>query len=396
VNWKTTNDVAVRERLRIDREAATPTIVPAPAAGASPVVPVRPYRKHIVSLGPKFDMEGEISHDPPAADELLVTHRVKFDFRDLTGDRISQWDPAWRPSQKDLDEGKWTEPEKQAFRQDFFRTISVDWSGKHQFRLVQPEYLQHLCNLKVKVAADDAQPHSTITVHKRLPPHKRIRSFVQGPTAQLDSRDNHTDDNSSRRSILVQPFPHNSADISTLGPQLDEAAAKVKRRTRTPPTTEDEGLTFIGGTTSSGTTTRNSALQQQRAEAVRQAIGQRLGWSKVGNAGEMERRSGTSPEFRNVLIVLPMMRAQQRTSSHEFGHLIGLGDEYEEGDERQASDPSTHYEATKREMGTDAAEEMRVVNDDDIMSVGSGVRRGHYLPFLQSLKGVTGLHWEVL
>jgi outer membrane protein OmpA-like peptidoglycan-associated protein len=400
----------MKQRLQIDRQAAPSlgTPIPAPAPGvatpaSAPLIPARAYRKQLLSPGPRFDMQGDIRHDPPDVDELLVTHRVKFDFRDLSGDRISQWDPAWRPSAQDLAAGRWLEAEKEAFRQQFFRTISADWSGKHQFRLTHPDYLAHLCTLRVRVAADDRQPHSTVTVHKRLPHNKRIRSFVnnvdpavQGAnSALLDSRDNDTEDNQRRRFVLVQPFPHNSADVSSLGPALDVAAAKIKRRTRTPPATEEDGLRIIGFTSIGGTHRRNSELQQQRAAAVRQAVGQRLGWSTIGHAGGMDEAAGSAPKFRRVEIHLPDLMARQRTSSHEFGHLIGLGDEYEEG-AREASDPSTHFEDVKKEMSPEAADEMRVVDDDDIMSIGSEVRRGHYLPFLQTLKNATGLPWEVL
>ena len=82
--------------------------------------------------------------------------------------------------------------------------------------------------------------------------------------------------------------------------------------------------------------------------------------------------------------------AKQVTSSHEFGHAIGLADEYvlSQGD----------YNKLKRTRGRKAADtalRQRSRVTDRMMNIGSRVTRDQYLPFAVWLANLTGKKWKV-
>lgn len=76
----------------------------------------------------------------------------------------------------------------------------------------------------------------------------------------------------------------------------------------------------------------------------------------------------------------------QKGAVHEFGHMVGLGDEYADGK------PGILHAAMVRDaLGTVLAEG----NFDDVMSVGNHIEKQHYVTFLAALKEVTGLRkWQ--
>ncbi|HXO76519.1 MAG TPA: hypothetical protein VN824_14800, partial [Puia sp.] len=87
---------------------------------------------------------------------------------------------------------------------------------------------------------------------------------------------------------------------------------------------------------------------------------------------------------------------KQNVAAHEFGHMIGLGDEYvdEKPDVPGArakffGDKPTHYDPVKDLVGQDAADELKIQNTDNIMSRGNTVQRGHYVFFVAALDAMT-------
>jgi hypothetical protein len=67
----------------------------------------------------------------------------------------------------------------------------------------------------------------------------------------------------------------------------------------------------------------------------------------------------------------------QSTSAHEFGHMIGLGDEYLE------------------DAGTPVPSALRGQITDRIMNVGENVTADAYAPFVEWLSGLTSTRWRV-
>lgn len=71
---------------------------------------------------------------------------------------------------------------------------------------------------------------------------------------------------------------------------------------------------------------------------------------------------------------------KQKGAVHEFGHMIGLGDEYPDG--RAGVD---HAALVKTALGTTLSEG----KTNDIMSSGNSIEKQHYITFLEALQSVT-------
>jgi hypothetical protein len=77
---------------------------------------------------------------------------------------------------------------------------------------------------------------------------------------------------------------------------------------------------------------------------------------------------------------------KQMGAVHEFGHMIGLGDEYADG-----KPGITHGSLVKDALGKDIAEG----DTDDVMSTGNKIRQQHYVTFLEGLKAATNMpEWK--
>ena len=74
---------------------------------------------------------------------------------------------------------------------------------------------------------------------------------------------------------------------------------------------------------------------------------------------------------------------------HEFGHMLGLDDEYEDADTPIAA--IDHAALVKDALGKEIVRK----DTDDVMSVGNAVGKQHYVTVLEALKAATGLReWE--
>jgi hypothetical protein len=77
---------------------------------------------------------------------------------------------------------------------------------------------------------------------------------------------------------------------------------------------------------------------------------------------------------------------KQKGAIHEFGHMIGLGDEY-----KTKTPGITHSALVKSALGKTIKEG----NSDDIMSCGNSINKQHYVTFLDALNAVTGMtNWK--
>ena len=106
------------------------------------------------------------------------------------------------------------------------------------------------------------------------------------------------------------------------------------------------------------------------------------------------------PVWRRVDIQVKDFTSQQTTVKHEFGHILGLGDEYPTKDA---------VPATSRPVGTPVAHSALAQNlipgqqpilahhDESIMSNGEQVRPYHYVTFLEALGNMTGTTgtWDI-
>jgi len=76
----------------------------------------------------------------------------------------------------------------------------------------------------------------------------------------------------------------------------------------------------------------------------------------------------------------------QKGAVHEFGHMLGLDDEYSAG-----AAGIKHSSLVKSALGADIAES----TSDDIMAYGNSIEKQHYVVFWEALRAVTEIdEWE--
>jgi hypothetical protein len=81
------------------------------------------------------------------------------------------------------------------------------------------------------------------------------------------------------------------------------------------------------------------------------------------------------------------VKESQMGSVHEYGHMVGLDDEYSDSDPGKIA----HQTLVRDALGTVLVEG----NYQDVMSVGNHIEKQHYVTFLAALKDVTGLKkWQ--
>ena len=94
--------------------------------------------------------------------------------------------------------------------------------------------------------------------------------------------------------------------------------------------TEGVPIKVIGRASATGDPARNQTLSEQRARAVAsylQANGLTGSIDRVTEVGAGTEGATEDAEWRRVDIIVGSGEAQN-TAAHEFGHMIGLGDEY--------------------------------------------------------------------
>jgi outer membrane protein OmpA-like peptidoglycan-associated protein len=229
--------------------------------------------------------------------------------------------------------------------------------------------------------------------------------------------------------ILTQSvfFANNS---STLNAEAREKLRKWIISFQATPGTPGNSISITGRANTKGDTTeagrlRNVDLSFDRATAVehylkttsvegsllRNAASRIDVIAGIGAAG-----AGEEAEWRRVDIVVGSGQGQN-IAAHEFGHMLGLDDEYASTPQRDAAgnivhDPEGNEETrglvsgTGGDVGTTSghnqlARDMGLggsvhENNDNIMSLGSTIRPQHYAPFMSALHTVTGVNdWRV-
>jgi hypothetical protein len=74
-------------------------------------------------------------------------------------------------------------------------------------------------------------------------------------------------------------------------------------------------------------------------------------------------------------------KQNQQPITHEFGHIFGLGDEYNDG-----KPGITHAQQVKNALGVTLSEGV----SDSVMSTGDTIGKAHYVTFLDAIRAVTG------
>jgi outer membrane protein OmpA-like peptidoglycan-associated protein len=229
--------------------------------------------------------------------------------------------------------------------------------------------------------------------------------------------------------ILTQNvfFDNNS---STLNAAARDHLRKWVISFQATPGTPGNSISITGRSSTTGNTTeagreRNADLSLARATAVDHFLRTTsVEGSLLRNAatristvlGIGDTGAGEEEEWRRVDIVVGSGQGQN-IAAHEFGHMLGLADEYASTPRRDAAGNIIRdaegnertrglVSGTGGDVGTTTGHNQLATdmglggsvheNNDNIMSLGSTVRPQHYAPFMSALHTVTGVNdWRV-
>jgi len=327
----------------------------------------------------------------PSAKRLEIQVRVAFNFvDDLAG------------------AAKWTKTTKQAYTQKFMTQVRNAWTGQYQFQnIAEPKLVWKRLNpISVKVAAkeDTAAPHFTATVHK-----KQVVDAVHGATADFSAGSTTPNKN---------PFPNtgpaelaalqaktptpvlfaagtaaiggaDAPKLQFLGTYLHAVRQPKFQLTVTGHVAPDPAAVTPAQVTAAAKAA--NTLSRQRANAVRDAIRaaggnahHKLTVVAKGNTAGVAAPAGDKVDIASA--VDPSYVNQQPVLPHEFGHMLGLGDEYVSG-AKKVGDPATHHGLAKTALGQDMADSFATlsVDSEGIMQGGKDVRPVHYVTLWSAL-----------
>jgi len=299
---------------------------------------------------------------------------------------------------------QWGPNEHVGWLAQYQQDVQNAWSGQHYF--VSEDWSQLTAGVRVDVnvhLGHQRGDHTRATVVKS--DSNDITSAVSGGRTDrsrdqrvlLASSDISTGEHLglSRLSEHVT-FADNSADVSGSASYLDSIIATFATaagRTGDP-------IEIIGRAGPDDDPARALELSQQRAEAVRQYLVTHGPPSMASRPRtRCEGASGAVASAEAEVVVGSGER--QNTANHEFGHMIGLDDEYATGHGstitgtgHRVGSRVSHTDVNHNRLGDRQIDGAVSENNDGIMSLGNSVRPQHYSTFHHALQTVTGRQWQ--
>lgn len=338
------------------------------------------FPNYTVGTNGKFDFTYS-----PSAKQASVNVRVKFDFPDVKGNAFEKFMSTYTHAMK------------------FITQATSAWSGQYQFENVRaPQAVWGKLNplsVKVNVVPVTKNEHFTVRMwlHKADGPGDPtavgggVTTFHKGDYEAQERFNPQTREGEIKRAQRITPSPikfeNDGVTIKAVYKDKLRFLATYLKRISNPPFT----LNLVGHANNVGDAAYNKALSERRAQEVSDFL-QSAGLTNhtIVVSGVGEDGATASPDWRKVTIdpTVPVgWKNQQATMQHEFGHMIGLGDEYAGG-----TPTSTHYNLTKKAFGQDYADQVAKRGDTDyasIMEGGDDVRIQHYVTFWAALADTT-------
>ena len=389
----TTPDKASANFFKKDNSGEEPFFTIQRQVAAAPQFSVNNF----VSKFANFNAQYAVVGPEPATGTLFITHHVFFDFPKTM-----------------------TKTEQTTFETNFVKSVHDGWSNKHMLTLTENGFSHYKSKVDVTavVEAKAADAHTVIHVVKPGAKEKRFRSRVTSQTtpagsltthdAKLDFRDPTVLENTNlNKPDFLLDVGNFDFDKSDLNSDCQDAIRKIKTFIATipPPKSPDDctfDLLYTGRASAEGSSAYNEALSQRRINAVSKEFDGLPGFCLAIGTAAGKKEATTDPSFRRVSVGVFRKDStnpktdQQNVAAHEFGHMLGFGDEYVEPNPKVAGsiakfmgDKPPLYDAVKDVVGQDAADEMKVQDSDNIMSRGNTVKRGHYAIFVAALDAMT-------
>lgn len=372
---------------------------------------------HIPSTGlGKFDA----TYCPPSP-TLDITVSIFFDFTEAD-DAPGLLDFVSRSlSGEDLSSYYWSDQEKTDFVSDFTANMNSAWSGQHEIACIRPhwEHYRAVPEITVVEAGAKADAHYAVTVHKVSDAEKPFvyRSGIHNehltdpsaqPTADFWETDNDT--NSDFRSGLVATdererleaalaasgagrllFQHDSDEL-----MAGEAAKLGKFADALLAAYDNAPLISVdieGYASADGASDHNLNLSADRAIKVESILAGRgvrqstfaMGLGERGSEGDANERCAELKLDRSF--ETSYTSNEYSVGAHEFGHLLGVTDEYRATEGGALAGARTRYES----LMTSAGVAQPAWGDDtsSIMSAGVDVLPRHYVTLWEALAKIT-------
>lgn len=332
---------------------------------------------------------------------------VTNNFPDQT-DRINEVNTRWR----------WGSGEQATWLEQYRQSVVSAWSAQHFFVNKKWRQLQSSVRLNVNVHEGQQRGDHCQAVIVKNPPESGMGASVNKGSSTVA-----TDQRLAMSSSGVGPSNTNWLRYSLF---FENNSDDIAKGNGTNPATgaREDGNTYLnhfiadfhagypnagvpikitGHASSTGAADYNKQLSEKRAQKVEDFLrsgGLRGAIDRVSHTSTGEEGATDAASWRRVDIQVGSGESQI-TSAHEFGHMIGLGDEYASpaggfspgaGTPVPIGNPAAH-DALAQAMGGGVRGAV-AENSDSIMSVGNTVRPQHYATFHKALEAVTGEKWE--
>jgi outer membrane protein OmpA-like peptidoglycan-associated protein len=355
----------------------------------------------------------------PLVGLMPVTVKMKFNF--VSADNapgMLEW-ISRSMAGEDLSRFFWSDTEKADFKSAYIGRVSARWSAQHTMTSTKPCWDFRAIPLVTPVeVADDASAHYVTTVHKSPGPGIDYKSATNDPdvahperpaTATLYQSDVREEPNFNSGSVATTErqrlesalaaaaaspvlFGNDSDVIAPAArPALTAFAAAARQKNPSDPLIP---LKVDGFASLDGDATHNVDLSERRAVAVRsflaglgvtQPIGV-LGHGPVGAAGDAaNRRADISVDHA---FETTYTSNRYSVGEHEFGHMLGLPDEYQNNTTGVLGAQQTLYSGLVTAAGVPGPA-VWGVDTASQMSNGIDVLPRHYVTLWEALGRMT-------
>lgn len=346
----------------------------------------------------KFDVEYV-----PAGNVLNANMRVKFEFPD---------DPVTPPSARNLwgffggQERKAVEARHKTYITNFINQVTTQWSGRYQFKNVrEPQSIWGKLNpisVNLKVEDVESNQHFLIKAYTKTAGTANVTgggvtSLYKGDDVPKPAFNPGTAQGELTRVRRNTPTPILFANNTTDVPGTDLGKLQFLGTYLSRINNPKFDIKIDGYASKTGDSAKNQALSQSRADNVANVL-RGAGVAQHNLAVNAHGDSGSTADagWRKVEIAsdIPVgWQNFQDVTAHEFGHMLGLDDEYAAGRGPLAE----HHDLVAKAFGKEYADQVAKAGDTDygsVMEGGSDVRIQHYVTFWQglvesTLKGAT-------
>lgn len=334
--------------------------------------------------------------------------------------------------------------------------VAAAWSGQHVFQGSRPGWEGQLANTRVQinaakiVSSGGPEPvpegaaggpvHTRATIFKTSPVD-RARDALTPIADDLDENVDFFGGHDEDVGAEVHPGSTGSGTDQTLTLGSDQLLTPVSKLThpvffgfdrddlnadavggltalirtiQAPAGQPGTSIEVVGHASTVGDETYNQGLSERRANRVAEFLRTTTvdgnGLANVttrlaapGGTGE----TGMEATHRSQRVdVIVAGGERQNVAHHEFGHMIGLGDEYAVPRDATTGDPNGLVNGTGGEVGDPAihdtlSRDMGLggavsENNDSVMSLGNTIRPQHYATFMKALRDLTGVNeWRL-